>query len=105
MVRVPFSAHLDQDDPGSHSSARRLRDHPMHIAYRAFFGVLLAASTLAVAAKTPPKHTSTPGTAKTILPAELKPGEYAWHPELSPNGPIVLIVSLPDRLAYVYRNG
>jgi len=35
----------------------------------------------------------------------LKPGEYAWHPELSPRGPIVMIVSLPEQMAYVYRNG
>ena len=59
----------------------------------------------AAVAQTPPKNTSTLGTAKTILPAQLKPGEYAWHPELSPKGPIVLIVSLPEQLAYVYRNG
>ncbi len=39
------------------------------------------------------------------MPAELKPGEYAWHPEFSPRGPVVLIVSLPEQLAYVYRNG
>ena len=39
------------------------------------------------------------------MPARLKPGEYAWHPELSPKEPIVLIVSLPEQLAYVYRNG
>jgi hypothetical protein len=77
----------------------------MHLARHALLGALLALSALAATAKTPPKHTSTPGIAKTILPAELKPGEYAWHPELSPTGPIVLIVSLPDQLAYVYRNG
>jgi hypothetical protein len=75
-------------------------------ALRACLPLLLTVSTLADAGETPPpKHTSTLGTAKTILPAELKPGEYAWHPEFSPNGPIVLVVSLPEQLAYVYRNG
>ena len=44
-------------------------------------------SAMASAGQTPPKHTSTMGTAKTILPSQLKPGEYAWHPEFSPQGP------------------
>lgn len=59
----------------------------------------------AAALRAPPKNTSTLGTEKTVLPAKLKPGEYAWRPELSPRGPIVMIVSLPEQLAYVYRNG
>jgi len=25
--------------------------------------------------------------------AALKPGDYAWHPELSPSGPVVILVS------------
>ncbi len=59
----------------------------------------------AATGKAPPKHTSTLGTAKTTVPAKLKPGEYLWVPEVSPRGPIVLVVSLPEQLAYVYRNG
>jgi hypothetical protein len=39
------------------------------------------------------------------LPATLKPGEFFWAPGVSPQGPTVLIVSLPEQLAYVYRNG
>ena len=37
--------------------------------------------------------------------AELKPGEFYWHPERSPSGPVVIIVSIPEQRAYVYRNG
>jgi hypothetical protein len=37
--------------------------------------------------------------------AELKPGDYVWHPEVSPAGPVVVLVSLPDQILYVYRNG
>jgi len=37
--------------------------------------------------------------------AELKPGDYTWHPETSPKGPILVVVSLPQQRAYVYRNG
>ena len=28
-----------------------------------------------------------------------------WHPEVSPAGPVVVLVSLPDQILYVYRNG
>jgi hypothetical protein len=28
-----------------------------------------------------------------------------WHPEVSPAGPVVILVSLPDQILYVYRNG
>ena len=36
---------------------------------------------------------------------DLKPGDYTWHPERSPSGPVVVVVSLPDQLTFVYRNG
>jgi hypothetical protein len=67
--------------------------------------LLFAAAPEAAVGKTPPKHSSTLGTEKTINPSRLKPGEYVWRPELSPHGPIVLVVSLPEQKAYVYRNG
>ncbi len=35
----------------------------------------------------------------------LRPGEYIWRPELSPDGPVVVVVSLPEQLTHVYRNG
>ena len=35
----------------------------------------------------------------------LKPGEYIWHPQLAPEGPVVIVVSLPLQLVHVYRNG
>ncbi|MFT3761448.1 MAG: L,D-transpeptidase [Pseudoxanthomonas sp.] len=38
-------------------------------------------------------------------PRALKPGEYLWHPEIAPQGPIVVVVSLDEQRAYVYRNG
>lgn len=33
----------------------------------------------------------------------LKPGEFTWHPERSPKGPVAVVVSLPEQLTYVYR--
>ena len=55
--------------------------------------------------KVPTKSTSTVGVARTAPPTELKPGEYFWYPQASPEGPIVMVVSLPDQRAHVYRNG
>ncbi len=40
---------------------------------------------------------------ETAVP--LDPGEYRWYPEISPSGPVVILVSIPDQLAKVYRNG
>ena len=36
---------------------------------------------------------------------DLKPGEFTWHPERSPAGPVAIIVSIPDQRVHVYRNG
>jgi L,D-transpeptidase catalytic domain len=38
-------------------------------------------------------------------PMALKPGEFVWSPGIAPAGPIVVVVSLDDQLAFVYRNG
>lgn len=36
---------------------------------------------------------------------QLTNGEFTWYPDRSPNGPVLIIVSLPEQLVYVYRNG
>ena len=33
------------------------------------------------------------------------PGEFTWHPERAPQGPVAVIVSLPEQRVHVYRNG
>ncbi len=38
-------------------------------------------------------------------PVNLKPGQFLWRPEIAPEGPVVLVVSLDEQRAYVYRNG
>ena len=38
-------------------------------------------------------------------PADLKPGEYVWNPAAAEIGPILVLVSLGEQRAYVYRNG
>lgn len=36
---------------------------------------------------------------------KLQNGEYSWHPEVSPEGPVLIIVSIPEQRLFVYRNG
>ena len=35
----------------------------------------------------------------------LQPGQFIWHPERAPKGPVAIIVSIPKQLVFVYRNG
>jgi L,D-transpeptidase catalytic domain len=37
--------------------------------------------------------------------AVLKPGEFVWQPERSPQGEVEVVVSIPLQRAYVYRGG
>lgn len=49
----------------------------------------------------------TPAGAKQVYKEthQLKPGEYTWHPERSPHGAVAAVVSIPEQLVHVYRNG
>lgn len=38
-------------------------------------------------------------------PSLLQPGQFIWKGDAIPSGPIVVVVSLPEQRAYVYRNG
>ncbi|MEZ0471104.1 L,D-transpeptidase [Luteimonas salinilitoris] len=38
-------------------------------------------------------------------PESLKPGEFVWDAAAAPQGPMVMVVSLDEQRAYVYRNG
>ncbi len=40
-----------------------------------------------------------------IDPRKLKPGQFVWNPDRAPQGPIVVVVSVPDQMVTVYRNG
>lgn len=51
----------------------------------------------------PSFHTKGTPTGKPTGP--LNPGEYWWNPQISPAGPVVVLVSLPLQTASVYRNG
>jgi lipoprotein-anchoring transpeptidase ErfK/SrfK len=51
----------------------------------------------------PSSHTKGSPTGKPAGP--LKPGEYWWNPRVSPEGPVVVLVSIPQQAMHVYRNG
>jgi hypothetical protein len=47
-----------------------------------------------------------PAVANRFVPdLKLKPGEFQWQPDRSTAGPVVIIVSLPEQLVHVYRDG
>src|SRR6266513_91450 len=35
----------------------------------------------------------------------LKRGQYVWEPERAPEGPLLIVASITEQVAYVYRNG
>ena len=38
-------------------------------------------------------------------PEKLKPGQFIWNAQAAPEGPIVIVASLPEQIARIYRNG
>src|SRR3954469_22194812 len=66
------------------------------------FAALVATTSLAVMQQ-PSFHTKGTPTGKPT--GAMKPGEYWWQPQLSPSGPVVVLVSIPQQMMHVYRNG
>ncbi len=77
----------------------------MHLSVRSAGAFALALVTSLLAATPVPfwgaKESSPVGTD----PAKLKPGEFIWDAAAAPEGPLVIVVSLPEQIARVYRNG
>jgi len=63
-------------------------------------GLLLAAALVEAA----PLQVPTPTELRARLDS-LKPGQFLWYPQVSPVGPVTVVVSLTEQRAYVYRNG
>jgi hypothetical protein len=59
--------------------------------------------TASQAMEKPSFHTKGTPTGKPT--GALKPGQYWWHPEISPQGPLMILVSVPEQTMHVYRNG
>jgi len=69
------------------------------------FIAVAIASLLAVARMDGANVGHTKGRAVEPFTPILKAGDYSWHPGFSPAGPVVVFVSLPEQMLYVYRNG
>ncbi len=65
--------------------------------------VLLQAPVSADSVSKPSAHTQGTPTGKPS--GKLNPGEYWWAPVVSPTGPVVILVSIPEQVLHVYRNG
>jgi len=63
----------------------------------------VALLTTSFSMERPSFHTQGTPTGKPTGP--LKPGQYWWNSQLSPQGPVVVLVSIPQQTMHVYRNG
>jgi L,D-transpeptidase catalytic domain len=75
----------------------------MSMKLRVIIAVFAAFLATSFAMNRPSFHTQGMPTGKPT--GSLKPGEYWWRPDLSPRGPVVVLVSLPQQTMHVYRNG
>jgi Uncharacterized protein conserved in bacteria len=62
-------------------------------------GLFVVASSIILA------ETFTEGVRVSPETLTLKPGQYVWEPERAPEGPILIVASITEQVAYVYRNG
>src|SRR6266566_3731052 len=78
---------------------------PSLIQSRMKFLTILALSisilTASAAMERPSFHTKGTPTGKPS--GTLKPGEYWWHPEISPEGPLMILISIPEQRMHVYQ--
>lgn len=84
----------------------------LRVSRRSTLGLLLAVAAFAAAggaslsgALAARKRPAPKAAATAKKPGELKAGQFEWHPERSPSGPLAIIVSLTKQRVYVYRNG
>jgi hypothetical protein len=71
---------------------------------RVFFITLALAFGVPVALATPFWGATESSPVDTPL-AALAPGDFIWEGAIERDGPVVVVVSLPEQMAYVYRNG
>jgi L,D-transpeptidase-like protein len=67
--------------------------------------VAVAISLLIFGRSTLSAEVFTEGTRVSPETVTLKPGEYVWEPERAPEGPLLIVASITEQVAYVYRNG
>lgn len=74
---------------------------PFKVIVVTLFALWLVPSALATVPFWGAKQSSPVG----VAPKDLAQGEFVWNPAASAAGPITVLVSLDEQLAYVYRNG
>ena len=90
--------------PGYPASAGCVR-MPVDFAEKLYSVTGIGTTVIIADHKSAPNHTVRPGllfSGKTGTPPA---GGFVWTPEKSPQGPVSIILSAPDRKMYVYRNG
>ncbi|MES2497845.1 MAG: L,D-transpeptidase [Pseudomonadota bacterium] len=82
---------------------RTLSLAPVALATAAIAACLAAAPVRAaqLATTTP----SLQGATVTETVAAMKPGDFLWAPQVAPEGPVVIVVSIAQQRAFAYRNG
>src|SRR6266516_3003853 len=65
----------------------------------------LAAALLVLELFTGSAETFTDGVRVSPDTVKLKTGEYVWEPERAPEGPLLIVASTTEQVAYVYSNG
>ena len=75
-----------------------------------FTGIVSPLLTPAESAAPAPIAAPAPVVAPAPIPAAfdpdaLDPGHYVWQPERSLTGPVEIVVSIPQQVAYIYRGG
>jgi L,D-transpeptidase catalytic domain len=90
--------------PDSHGCVRL----PLEFSKLLFGVTMKGATVINTDEHSAPAETVHPGLFFTRSGEESEPiaaGQFEWHPDESPTGPVALIVSSADKTVYVYRNG
>jgi L,D-transpeptidase catalytic domain len=91
--------------PASHGCVRL----PAEFAEKLYAVTTIGSTVIVVDHKSAPTYSTRPGLIFSAAPAGTTPvstaAGFTWTPEKSPAGPISIVVSAADHLAYVYRNG
>src|SRR5438067_1474739 len=66
---------------------------------------ILATTSLVLELFTLSAETFTEGERVSPETVKLKTGEYVWEPERAPEGPLLIVASTTEQVAYIYRNG
>ena len=82
-----------------------LASNTMKSSLSSFHILVLAAALLVLKPFTVSAETFTEGVRVSPDTVKLKTGEYVWEPERAPEGPLLIVASTTEQVAYVYRNG